>query len=100
MPAVHRENDSRSEMSKTQVVGQQTVFVNGKLWAVEQDMDNDGMGQLISKSPGTVYINGKKIIVKDMDDSSPDSLCGMMGQHPEHCHPHPVEGSPDVFCYG
>lgn len=97
MPAAHRNNDQRSEGSTTQVVGQQTVFVNNQLWAVENDLDNDGGGTLISKSKGTVYVNNKKIIVINTDDADPDSLCFLLGG--EHCHPHPQQGSGDVFAY-
>lgn len=100
MPGAHRNDDKRSDstQSKTGVSLQTTVYVNNQLWSVEGDMESDGMGQLISKSPGTVYVNNIKIIVKDMDDASPDSLCPVLGG--EHCHPHPTEGSSDVFAYG
>ena len=100
MPGAHRENDRRSDstQSRSTVTGQTTVFVNNKLWAVEGDQESDGMGHLISKSPGTIFVNNKKIIVEQLDDASPDSLCPIRGG--EHCHPHPNEGSTDVFAYG
>jgi len=97
MPGAHRDKDQRSEMSLTRVLGQTTVFVNNELWSIEDDEDSDGAGGLISKSPGTVYINNKKVIVKDLDDAQPDSLCPIRGG--EHCHPHPSTGSSDVNAY-
>lgn len=101
MPAAHRENDKRSDstQSKTIVKGQNSVYVNDKLWAVEDDEETDGFGHLISRSPGTIYIGDKKIIVEKIDDAKPDGRCGQQGADPEHCHPHPTEGSPNVFCY-
>lgn len=99
MPGAHRNGDKRSDstQSTTIVSNQSTVFVNNKLWAVEGDMESDGMGQLISKSAGTVFVNGIKIIVEGTDDASPDPLCALLGG--EHCHPHANEGSSDVFAY-
>lgn len=101
MPGAHRENDRRSDstQSKTIVKGQSTVYVNGRLWAVEGDEETDGFGHLKSKSPGTIFINGKKVIVEGMDDAGPDGNCGRLGFDPEHCHPHPTEGSKDVIAY-
>jgi hypothetical protein len=100
MPGAHRANDRRSDstQSKTNVSGQNTVYVNNQLWAVENDQESDGQGHLISKSPGTILINNKKAIVEQIDDASPDSLCPIRGG--EHCHPHPNEGSSDVIAYG
>ncbi len=102
MPGVHRENDMRSDStrSKTVVKGQSTVYVNGRLWAVEDDEESDGFGHLVSKSPGTILINNKKAIVEQLDDAKPDAICGRLGADPEHCHPHPNEGSTDVIAYG
>lgn len=100
MPAVHRANDRRSEGSATIVVAQQTVLAAGQLIAVENDLDDHGGGSLISKSPGTVLIGGLKVIVANLDDSFPDSLCGVPGAPPEHCHPHPVSGLETVAIYG
>ena len=101
MPGAHRQGDKRSDSTRstTIVSGQTNVYVNGKLWAVEGDQETDGFGYLKSKSPGTIYINGKKVIVEQIDDADPDSNCGKLGFDPEHCHPHPNEGSSDVFAY-
>lgn len=102
MPAVHRANDRRSEGSGTSVVAQQTVLAGGQLIAVESDLDTDGGGNLISRSPGTVLIGGLKVIVANMDDAAPDSQCPLVpfGANPEHCHPHPVAGLDTVVLYG
>ena len=99
MPGAHRNGDKRSDstQSKTIVTGQSTVYVNGQLWAVENDQESDGAGHLQSKSPGTIFINGKKVIVAQMDDAGPDPLCSLLGG--EHCHPHPNDGSSDVSAY-
>ena len=64
MALAHRQDDNRSDGDKTVVTGQSTVFVNGKLWAVENDQDTSGNGQLISSVGSTVTINGKKVIVQ------------------------------------
>jgi uncharacterized Zn-binding protein involved in type VI secretion len=67
-----------------------------KLWAVEGDPNSHGDGELIAdgdSSPGTVKINGKKVIVHK-STAEPDNLG----------HPLPptdtAEGSGTVFCYG
>ena len=101
MPGAHREEDKRSDstQSKTIVKGQNSFYVNEKLWAVEDDEESDGFGHLVSRSPGTIYINDKKAIVENIDDAKPDSICGRQGSDPEHCHPHPKEGSKDFFAY-
>jgi hypothetical protein len=63
MPGAHRQDDLRNCSGKTVVTGQDFVSVNGKLWAVEDDQDDHIHGELVSASPGTVFINGKKVIV-------------------------------------
>lgn len=60
---VHRATDSRSCGALTIVTGQSTVKANGLLIAVEGDECSHGSGDLVSTSPGTVKINGKKIII-------------------------------------
>jgi hypothetical protein len=82
----------------TQVTGQSSVFANGKLVAVENDKDshNDG-GGLISATEGSIFIEGKKMIVAMADKASPDSI-GMM-LHP-FSPTDPAKGSNDVFAYG
>ena len=64
MAGAHRNNDSRNCGSKTIVTEQSFVFVNGQLWSVENDKEDHGHGELVSVSAGTVFINGKKVIVQ------------------------------------
>jgi hypothetical protein len=59
----------------TVVVGQSTVFVNSKLWAVLNDPNSHGDGQLINTGT-TVFIEGKPVIVHSPDPAMPDDLCG------------------------
>lgn len=93
MPAAHREDDGRYCGAKTIVTGQSSVYVNGKLWAVEDDKSDHGLGDLIQVyGAGNVYIEGKKVIVVG-DEAEPDLEL--------HSNPptDPEEGSGDVFCY-
>jgi uncharacterized Zn-binding protein involved in type VI secretion len=92
MPKAHRDGDDRSCGAKTVVVGQSTVFVNGKLWAVLDDPNDHGNGQLINSSGSTVFIEGKPVIVHGADHAKPDNA-----GHPD---PMTAEGSGDVFAYG
>lgn len=64
MAGAHRNTDTRNCGAHTIVSGQSTVFVNGKLWAVENDQEDHGHGNLVSVSAGTVFISGKKVIVQ------------------------------------
>ncbi len=59
----------------TVVIGQKTVFVNGKLWAVRGDPNSHGDGQLINTGT-TVFIAGIPVIVHSPDPAVPDDLCG------------------------
>ena len=93
----HREDDSRTCGATTVVTGQSTVYVNGKLWAVKDDPNTHGSGQLINTTGSTVIINNKKIIVNGPDNAQPDSLCPEPGG--EHCNPKTSQGSGDVFAY-
>lgn len=63
MAAVHRHGDSRSCGATTIVEGQTNVFVNGKLWSVENDPNSHGEGRLQSVVGNTIKINGKNVIV-------------------------------------
>ncbi len=97
MPASHRNGDSRSCGATTVVVGQSTVFVNGRLWAVKDDLDSHGAGGLINSTGDTVFIEGKPVIVHGPDQAQPDDLCPVEGG--EHCDPKTAEGSGDTFAY-
>ncbi len=74
----HRHNDSRICGAKTIVEGNQTVFVNGRLWAVKGDPNSHGNGRLINTGT-TVFIQGIPVIVVFPDPAMPDNLCGGEG---------------------
>lgn len=97
MPAAHRNGDSRVCGAVTVVAGQDFVYVDSELWAVEGDPNSHGDGQLIPTYHG-VYINDIPVIVHTPDQASPDDLCPPDG--PPHCDPETAEGSPGVFSYG
>ena len=66
MPAAHRNDDLRFCLATTVVKGQTTVFVNNKLWAVEDDPNTHLLGGLIPSYTG-VYVEGKPVIVNTPD---------------------------------
>ena len=70
----HRHGDARVCGAKTIVVGNHTVFVNGKLWAVKDDPNSHGKGNLINTGT-TVFVEGKPVIVLSPDPAKPDGLC-------------------------
>lgn len=73
MPAAHRNNDLRACGAKTEVIGQSTVYVNGRLWAVDGDIDDhcDPKGPL-DPSGVTVFIEGKNVIIVGDGFYAPD----------------------------
>lgn len=77
----------------TTVQGQNTVFVNGKLWAVENDPNTHGEGRLIATIGNTIYIEGKLVIVAIGDIAQTDNF-----GHTSHS-VDPEEHSGDVFAY-
>jgi hypothetical protein len=94
MPPAHRHGDPRTCGATTVVVGQGSTFVDGKLWAVEGDINSHGDGQLIA-SVATVLIEGKKVIVHAPDDAVPDDLCIPLDG--AHCKPMTAAGSGSTF---
>lgn len=95
MPGAHRDTDERACAALTTVVGQNDVFVNGLLWAVEDDPETHSAGELVAVYGDlNVYINGKLVIVALGDTALVDGA----GHTPSQTKP--VEHSPDVFCYG
>jgi uncharacterized Zn-binding protein involved in type VI secretion len=92
----HRDGDLRDCGAVTVVQNQSTVFVNGKLRAVEGSFNNHGNGGLIPTTGQSVFIEGKPVIVHGPDHAEPDDLCPMT---PQHCDPKTAEGSGDVFSY-
>lgn len=74
MPGAHRDADLRFCTALTTVIGQDRCFVNGKLWAVENDPETHGHGELIAVTGyRNVYINGKLAICAVSDKAYPDS---------------------------
>lgn len=92
MVLVHRNNDLRGCGATTTVAGQDFVFVDGELWAVDGDPNTDGGGGLIPGGIAAIYINGKRVIGKD-DSADPDSLCPI---DPTHCNPYASSGDANV----
>lgn len=95
-PQVHRNGDLRICGATTIVAGQNTVYVNNRLWAVDNDPNSHGEGGLIP-SGQTIFISGKKVIVHRPDNAKPDLLCIPIGA--PHCNPATSQGSPNVFAY-
>lgn len=100
MPGAHRHNDDRFCGATTIVTGQSSVFVNGRLWAVEGDKDTHCfMGDLIaSYGAKNVYIEGKLVICA-VGDSAADDLAGCFVLHPAGS-TNPNGHSSDVGVYG
>lgn len=95
MPGNHRNGDSRFCGASTRVTGQSSVFVNGKLWAVDGDPNSHGAGNLVPVyGAKNVYINGKLIIVAVGDIAKPDNAPHPTGPT------NPSQSSGDVFTYG
>lgn len=97
MPPAHLNGQSRTCGAATVVVEQDFVRVGGELWAVENDLDDHGSGQLIPTYSG-ITINGKPVIVHTPDAAMPDDLCIPLGG--AHCDPETASGSDFVYAYG
>ena len=97
MPPAHRNGDPRVCGATTVVVGQGTTFVDGQLWAVLNDINTDGDGQLIPTFSG-VFIQGLPVIVHTPDHAQEDDLCIPIGE--PHCDPQTAAGSGATFAYG
>lgn len=100
MPGAHRHDDDRFCGATTKVIGQSTVRVNGKLWAVEGDIDTHcDMGALQAVYGATnVHIEGKKVICAMGDIAAPDKE-GCEINHPTGP-TNPKGRSPNVIVYG
>lgn len=66
MALAHRQDDLRACGATTEVIGQSSVTIHGKLWAVEGDICSHKGGNLLH-SVNSVTINGKPIIVNKAD---------------------------------
>lgn len=89
MPAIHRNGDHRACGATTIVTGQSTVYVNGKLAAVEGDLCSHGGGALIANNNSSkIFINGKLVITLGATATADD-----LG----HTNTQPIEGSDTGF---
>lgn len=95
MPGAHRDEDTRFCGAKTIVVGQNSVHVNGKLWAVEGDPNTHGEG-LLKAIYGVpcVTIEGKFVICAVGDAAEGDMREHSPGQTDPRGH------SNQVLVYG
>jgi len=92
---VHRDTDSRVCGASTIVQGQSNVYVNNLLASVKGDPNSHKKGELLaSVNDGTVFVNGKLLVLKG-SDASPDKI----GSKP-HDKPKAVGASGDVFACG
>ena len=91
---IHRHGDSRLCGATTTVTGQSTVYANGKLIAVNGDVNSHGGGALVAGS-NNVYAGGKKVVNHTPDSAAPDDLCIPVGG--AHCGPSTAQGSDNVF---
>ena len=74
MPRAHRNGDMRFCGARTIVKGNQTVWVNNKLWAVEGDEDSHKGGNLEAVTgPPSIRIQNKFIICAVGDRAAPDN---------------------------
>jgi hypothetical protein len=94
----HRQTDARVCGGKTKVVGQSTVFVNDKLWAVKDDVILTHSGGELIPTGTTIFVENKLIIAHTPDQAKPDSLCSEDGDI-THCNPMTAEGSSDTLVY-
>ena len=81
MPGVHRDTDTRFCGAITIVEGQSSVLVENLLWAVENDPNSHGDGQLKAVY-GVPYvtIEGKKVICAVGDKAQSDDQEHSPGQ--------------------
>ena len=91
-PPIHRDKDLRICGHRTIVVGQDNVYANGELIAVDRDPNNGSGGNLIAKN-NNVYVNKKLVVNHSPEPAYPDGSCPAS----PHCNPMTAEGSPDVF---
>lgn len=93
MPRSHRNGDTRYCGATTIVGGQSSVYVNGRLWAVNGDQESHGRGDLVVAGGTSVKINGIPVVTVQKDRAVPD----LMG-HPTGP-TDPAGASSDVFAY-
>lgn len=80
------------------VTGQSSFYINGLKASVEGDKNShNNLGDLVSQSPGTIFIEGKKMIAAVIDGAQPDQI-GLITHVTDF--PTPQQGSSDFFAYG
>lgn len=94
MPGAHRNGDSRKCGASNIVVGQSSVFVNGKLWSVDNDPNSHGSGHNKPITGSTVFCEGKLVIVAVGDTCYDIDLLF----HPPGVDD-PLQSSSDTFAY-
>jgi len=92
MVAIHRETDSRVCGAGTVVVGQDNVYANGLLVAVDGDPNSHGGGALVAGCK-QLFVNSIMVVNHSPDGAAPDALCPIA----PHCAPITAQGSLDVF---
>lgn len=100
MPKAHRLFDLRFCKAQTLVKGNQTVYVNLRLWSVKNDIDTHcKAGWLIPfYPPKNIFVQNKNIICAVGDHAHVDILgCAKIHLPPVTW---PATGSPDTFVYG
>lgn len=90
----HRNNDPRVCGAVTVVIGQSTVFIDGELWAVLDDPNDHGAGNLINTTGSSVTINGRPVIVHGPDNAAAD-----LRIFPPHDNPRTAGGADLTQCY-
>ena len=94
MPGAHRQDDDRFCTALTIVNGQDNVYVNGRLWAVDGDPETHGRGNLIAIYGAlNVYINNILVTCAVGDKATPDDALHPLPPTDPKGH------SDDVFVY-
>lgn len=98
MPPAHRHGDGRICRATTTVVNQNSVFVNGVLWAVMGDTNTDGNGQLFASPDSSVKIHNIPVVTHSPTGADEDDRCPL--ESGDHCNPYTSAGSSNVSAYG
>ena len=99
MPKAHRNGDARFCGATTIVEGQDSVYVNDILWAVEGDPNTHEHGELVCiYSKRNIFIENKRAIVAIGDIAAPDGPDPIFPLHP-YPPTDPLEGSDNVIAY-
>lgn len=94
MPGAHRNGDLRKCGASNIVQGQSTVFVNGRLWSVDNDPNSHGAGHNKPVTGHTVFCEGKEVIV-----ALGDTCYDIDGELHPPGQDDPEESSGNVFAY-